>query len=113
MTVMDFYAIPDSSIEAELGKRIKALRLRRNITQQMLADATALSLNTIKALEAGRGKLASLIPVLRELRALEHLDSFIPAPTVSPIQLAKLQGKKRQRASGERHKAPPKDDAEW
>lgn len=108
---MDFYALSDKAIEAELGQRIKTLRLQRDITQQQLAEATTLSLNTIKALEAGRGKLATLIAVLRELEALEQLDNFIPEPTISPLQLVRMQGKVRERASGTRRK--PADDAEW
>ncbi len=116
---MDFYSLSDTAIETELGERFRALRLRKNITQQALADATTLSLNTIKALEAGRGKLASVIAVLRELDALDQLEQFIPDTPVSPLQLAKMQGKPRERATGERLKAErlksePTDEAsEW
>ena len=101
---MDLYTVTDKRIEEDLGKRIKALRLRKNITQQVLAEATMLSLNTIKSLESGKGKLSTLIAVLRELKVLEHLDSFIPEVTISPLQLAKLRGKERARASGKRVK---------
>lgn len=114
---MNFYTLPDKGIEAELGRRIKALRLRKNITQKELAEATTLSLNTIKSLESGRGKLASLIAVLRELGAVDQLDSFIPDTSISPMQLAKMQGKVRERASGERRQASqddnPKGESEW
>lgn len=103
----------DKAIEAELGQRIKALRLRRNITQQALAEATALSLNTIKALEMGKGKLASVIAVLRELGALQELDNFIPASTISPLQLARMQGKVRQRATGTRGQDESREEDEW
>lgn len=101
---MDFYSLSDKAVEDELGNRIKALRLRKNTTQKELADAATLSLNAIKSLESGRGKLSTLIAVLRELGALDHLNSFIPEPSISPIQLAKMQGKERERASGERLK---------
>lgn len=114
---MDFYTLSDKGIEEELGRRIKALRLRKNITQKELAEATTLSLNTIKSLESGRGKLASLIAVLRELGVLDQLDSFIPDTSISPIQLAKMQGKVRERASGERRQTSqhdnPKGESEW
>ena len=110
---MDFYALSDKTIEQELGDRLKALRLQKNRTQQELAEATTLSLNTIKSLESGRGKLSTLIAVLRELGALDHLDNFIPEISISPMQLAKTRGKVRQRASGERLKSPAEDDAEW
>jgi len=110
---MDFYTLSDKAIEKELGNRFRSLRLRKNITQKELADATTLSLNVIKALESGRGKLASIIAVLRELGALDQLDSFIPQTTISPLQLAKMQGKVRERASGERVKNKPTDESSW
>ena len=110
---MDFYSLSDKYIEQELGNRLKALRLQRNITQKDLAEATTLSLNSIKSLELGRGKLSTLIAVLRELEALDHLDSFIPEITISPIQLAKMQGRVRKRASGERLKPQEKNESEW
>lgn len=110
---MDFYALSDKNIETELGDRIKALRLRKNITQKELAEAATLSLNAIKSLESGRCKLSTLIAALRELEALDHLDNFIPEISISPIQLAKKQGKVRKRASGERLKNQTKDHSEW
>jgi transcriptional regulator with XRE-family HTH domain len=110
---MDFYSLSDKAIESALGERFKALRLRKNMTQQELADATLLSLNTIKALESGSGKLSTMIAVLRELGALDQLDSFIPEARVSPMQLAKMQGKVRERASGSRSKDKTGDETEW
>ena len=112
---MNFYTLSDKAIEKELGDRLKALRLRKNKTQQELADATTLSLNSIKALESGRSKLSTLIAVLRELDALDQLDNFIPEITISPMQLAKNKGIVRQRASGERIKRDQikEKDPEW
>lgn len=115
---MDFYSLSDDGVAEELGVRIKALRLRKNITQDKLAGAVMLSLNSIKSLESGRGKLSTLIAVLRELGVLEQLDSFIPEATVSPLQLAKMKGKQRARASGKRQQSQtmsdkPEGEAEW
>lgn len=106
---MDFYPLTDSAIEAEIGARLKALRLRRNTTQQDLADAAGLSVTAIKGLESGRGRLASLIAVLRALSALDQLDQFIAEITVSPLQLARRQGKQRERASGRRNRQTDDD----
>lgn len=96
---MDFYSLSDKAVMEELGRRIRALRLRKNITQKELAAATALSLNAIKSLESGRGRLATLIAVLRGMGVLEQLDGFIPEPSISPLQLARMQGRSRERAS--------------
>jgi len=110
---MNFYTLSDKGIEDEIGRRIKALRLRKNITQKELAEATTVSLNTIKSLESGSGKLSTVIAVLRELGALDQIDSFIPEPSISPLQLAKMQGRQRERATGGRRKHGAEDDAEW
>ena len=96
---MDFYTLSDKAILDELGNRIRRLRLRKNITQQALAEATTLSLGVIKSLESGQGKLSTLVAVLRELGALDQLDHLIPEVTISPIQLARMKGKVRVRAS--------------
>ncbi len=110
---MDYYSMNDQGIAKELGDRFRALRLRRNLTQKELAQAVMLSLNAIKALESGKGKLSTVIAVLRELGALDSLDRFIPKVTISPLQLAKQQGKIRKRATGNRVKTDLKDDVNW
>ena len=110
---MEYYSMTDQGIAREIGDRVRSLRLRRNLTQQQVSEATALSLNAIKALESGKAKLTTLIAVLRELGSLDDLDRFIPEITVSPLQLARRKGRQRQRASGKRLLRRPKDDAAW
>lgn len=100
--IMDTYSMTDAAICREIGTRLRQLRLRKNMTQQQLADAAAVSLNVIKRMESGRGKLSSLVAFLRELDGLDNLEHFIPAPEISPLQLARQQGKQRQRATGKR-----------
>jgi len=99
---MDYYSMTDKGIGAEMGHRIRSLRLRKNLTQQQVAS-----------LESGKGKLLTLIAVLRELNALDALNNFIPEPAISPLQLARQQGKKRQRASGKRLKGKATERSEW
>jgi transcriptional regulator with XRE-family HTH domain len=111
--IMDPYSMTDKAISIEMGRRIKALRLRKNLTQQRLSETTALSLNSIKSLESGKGKLLTIITVLRELGAFDSMDNFIPEITISPLQIARQQGKKRQRASGKRGKKHPMENSSW
>lgn len=59
--------------------------------------------------------MATLLAVLRALGRLESLDGFLPEPEISPIQLAELKGKRRQRATGDRGRdseSPRKDGAD-
>jgi transcriptional regulator with XRE-family HTH domain len=97
----------DSAILAELGSRLQQERLNADVTQAEVALKAGISRGALRLLEAGRGStLASLIRVLRALDRLSALDSFLPLPGPSPIQLARLKGKKRQRASGAGRKRP-------
>ena len=93
MTIIDYYTASDSRIIQELGKRLRVLRLRKNITQEELAQRAVIAVGTIKSLEKGRGKLSSLIAVLRELDSLEQLENLIPPVTLSPLQIAEATGK--------------------
>lgn len=97
---MDFYVMSDRAIEVELGKRIKSLRLEKNITQTGLASLTMLSLNAIKSLESGRGKLSTIIAVLRALSALDNLNDFLPPVPAHSVSGKHVHGIQRQRASG-------------
>lgn len=99
---MNFYVMSNNAIHEEMGRRFREARLRNNMTQVELADRTRTSLTRIKALEKGQGKLETMILVLRELQALDHMDDFLADPGISPIQVAKMRGKLRQRASGGR-----------
>jgi transcriptional regulator with XRE-family HTH domain len=109
MTVIDYYTASDSAILEELGERLRGLRLRKNITQEALAERTLLSVGTIKSLEAGKGKLSTLIAVLRELGALDQLDQFIPPITISPLRMAEAGARQparraRARATADKDK---------
>lgn len=97
MSLKSMQSASDLAVLGELGQRLQQQRLSRNITQRQLAERTLLSLTTIKALEAGRAKLSTLVAVLRELGLLHELDHFVEPPAVSPLALAE-RPKRRQRA---------------
>ena len=84
----------------EIGERVKRHRLNRNLSQKEIAKRSGIGLASVARLEDGKGStLANLVRVLTALDALDSLDLFLPMPPISPIQLAKLRGKERQRAS--------------
>ena len=110
---MKFTAMSDNAILKEIGARIKTLRLNRNISQMTLADSAQLSVGTVKTLEKGQGKLSSLVAVLRELDALERVESLLPETRISPQQLLKMQGRQRKRASTTSGNSPAKEKSKW
>ena len=98
---MDFRSMSDKAVLILLGERISRQRLNQNITQAELAKRAGMARIVVGRLENGLGcKLENLIRILRALGLIEQLEVFLPEPGLSPIQLAKLKGKKRQRASG-------------
>lgn len=113
---MSFHGKSDRQILQALGERLRGHRLRRDFTQEQLAERSGLSVSTIKGLEAGRGRLDSLVAVLRELGQLDGLDQFLPEPGLSPLQLAERKGRPRQRASGQavkKARAGSKPKSDW
>ncbi|WP_340064755.1 helix-turn-helix transcriptional regulator [Ascidiimonas aurantiaca] len=97
-----FSKLTDQHILEELSRRVRQRRLNLNITQKQLAKSAGVHLQTIKKFEAGNNiQLLTLIQVLRVLGDLDTLNLFLPDPGISPVQLVKLKGKSRERASGE------------
>jgi transcriptional regulator with XRE-family HTH domain len=91
----------DKVLAKHIGSFVKEKRMEMNKTQDLLAHAAGISRSTLSLLEKGETvTLATLLQVLRVLDQLHILDVFSVQPTVSPIQLAKIELKKRKRASG-------------
>jgi len=89
-------------LEARLGLQIRALRLRRNVDQQALAEQAGVALSALKNVESGKGStLKTLLKVLRALDRLDWISNLAPTVSISPLQLLK-QKAPRQRASARR-----------
>ena len=95
-------SMTDRAIALELGRRLKVQRLNRNYSQQEIGELTGLSVTAVQSAERGESKMLTYIKILRVLGALSSLENFLPVVNVSPLQLAKMEGKRRQRASGKR-----------
>jgi transcriptional regulator with XRE-family HTH domain len=101
---MNIAGMSNDAILAEIGERIKLMRLNRNISQMELAELAGVTRIVIRRLENGRGcTIESLIRILRPLDSINRIDAFLPEPGISPIQLAKLGGNERVRASHPHH----------
>ncbi|MDD2945325.1 MULTISPECIES: helix-turn-helix transcriptional regulator [unclassified Acinetobacter] len=87
------------ALAIELGQRLQRARLNLNLTQLEVAQHTGVSRKVVMNAEAGQVTLENLIAILMTLDLVDHLDLFLPEQLISPIQLWKLRGKIRQRAS--------------
>ena len=97
----DWYGMSDPAILKSLSELIKQLRLKKNYTQSHLAEKAGIHRVTLGEFEHGARSvsLTTFIQLLRALNELELLDVFKPRSSISPLQMVKLEGKKRHRAS--------------
>jgi len=108
---MNFSTMSNKAILQELGMRIQRSRLTANISQLALARRAGVARKVIQNIESSRScTLAGLLRILRVLGLLDNLDAFLPEPGPSPIQLARLKGRERQRASVRRRKRMTKEN---
>ena len=110
----NWFSMSDKALIEAIGKFITHHRLNQNKTQKEVADAAGISRSTLSLLERGEKiALNSLIHVLRVLDLLYIMDVFKISQEISPIEYAKLQKKKRKRASTKSENNNTKEDIGW
>lgn len=110
--INSWYAMSDPAIIKEIGKQLKKMRLKSNLTQQELANKAGLFRSTISEIENGRiSSLLSLIQILRGLNRFDMLEGFAPKDEISPLYVAEQQAKYRKRASAKNKNTKP--ESEW
>ncbi len=104
--------LTDDIILAELGERLSRRRIDLGLTQARVADEAGISKRTVERIEAGAStQLSSFIRLLRALDLVDHIDALIPEAAPSPMDLLKLRGKQRERATPE--KGIGRSDTKW
>ena len=97
---INWKSMNDIALLKFLGEFIKNHRLDQNKTQSQLAEEAGINRSTLIEFEQGkRSNTLTLIQLLRALDQLHIFDQFKVIEKISPIQLAKLEQKKRKRAS--------------
>ena len=90
----------DDAIVRELGERLTQLRLAQNLTQAQLAAQSGVAKRTVERLEAGAAtQLHNFVRICRALNVAGNFDLLVPAPVASPLELLRLKGERRIRAS--------------
>lgn len=112
----DIYTLSDPQLTKRIGEKLKAIRLKRNITQQSLAEASSISLSSVKKIENGEiGSFDTLLRVLRTLGMLESISALFEEEQLSPSEYYEMVNKTkkqvRKRAAGKLK--VNKEESEW
>lgn len=112
----DIYTLSDMQLCKRIGEKLKAIRLKRNITQQSLAEAASISVSSVKKVENGEiGSFDTLLRILRMLGMLEAISSLFEEEQLSPNEyyemMNKSRKKTRKRAAGKLK--VNKEESEW
>ena len=112
----DIYILSDTQLNKRIGEKLKAVRLKRNITQQSLAEASSISLSSVKKVENGEiGSFDTLLRMLRTLGMLESISQLVEDEQLSPSEyyeiVNKTKKRSRKRAAGKLK--VNKEESEW
>lgn len=92
--IMIDYFMTNEALLQYVGKQMRQMRINARLSQQQLAERAGISRSTITQVENGKGmKMESVIAILRVLNKLEILNNFETQALVSPLLIAKFQGK--------------------
>lgn len=116
----NIYMLADGEICRRIGKKIRNLRLRQNITQMSLAEQSQISVSSVKKIE--NGKIGSFDSLMRALRILGELDIFSPLlkeEDMSPnkylefVEANKKKQRKRAKSTSNTNTLINQKESEW
>ena len=112
----DIYTLSDTQLSKRIGEKLKVIRLKRNITQHSLAEASSISLSSVKKVENGEiGSFDTLLRILRTLGMLESISQLFEEEHLSPSEyyemVTKAKKQTRKRAVGKLK--VNKEESEW
>jgi DNA-binding XRE family transcriptional regulator len=84
----DFSFKTPSELQFDLGRRLRRLRLSRNIDQRTVAGKAGISEKALRNLESGAGStVETLLRTLKALGYTQGIDLLAPEATVDPLAL--------------------------
>lgn len=97
---LDFKLMSPKEVAEELGRRLKGLRLSKNMRQEELAQRAGVSRLTIAHIEkTGRGALDSFIRMAQALGKTSDLSPLFQSTPKTIADMEKNDSQKRLRAS--------------
>jgi len=113
--IMELENMSPVAITKELGNRLRQARINADLTQAEVASRAGLNRRTILNAEKGKVQLENLVAILVSMDMADQINMFLPIQEISPIQLAKLKGRERQRASSakKRNTRTKEDKSSW
>ena len=112
----DIYTLSDTQLSKRIGEKLKAIRLKRNITQHSLAEAASISLSSVKKVENGEiGSFDTLLRILRTLGMLESISQLFEEEHLSPSEYYEMvnKAKKQTRKRAVGKLKVNKEESEW
>ena len=112
----DIYTLSDTQLSKRIGEKLKAIRLKRNITQQSLAEASSISLSSVKKVENGEiGSFNTLLRILRTLGMLDSISTLFEEEQLSPSEYYQMvnKAKKQTRKRAVGKLKVNKEESEW
>ncbi len=97
---VNFNLFSPTEVAQELGRRLKTVRLSKNMRQEELAQRAGVSRLTIVHFEkTGQGSVNSFLRILSALGTISELSSLFQSPPMTIAYMEKMAGQKRLRAS--------------
>ena len=97
-SIMIDYFMTNEALLQYVGKQMQQMRINARLSQQQLAERAGVSRSTVTQVENGKGmKMESIVAMLRVLNKLEVLNNFETQALVSPLLIAKQEGKTPKR----------------
>ena len=113
----NIYILTDTELCNRIAAKIKAVRLKQNMSQAELADKSGVSISTIKRMEDGEVKnFESLIRVLRTLGKLDIFVPLVEEEQLSPneyYELANQASKPKRKRASKGYTKENKAESEW
>ncbi len=112
----DIYTLSDVQIQKKIGDKIKATRLKQNITQDSLAESASISRSSVQKAESGEIKsFDTFLRILRTLGMLDEINHLCEEEQLSPSEYYDMvnsaRKSRRKRAVGSVN--TNKEESEW